>query len=240
MMSYAVEVDGLRVARGGREVVCGLTFSVPRGSVVGLLGPSGCGKTTLMRSVVGVQIVASGTVTVLGHPAGSRQLRRRVGYATQNPAVYADLSVRENLRYFASVLGAPKGDADRVIEEVGLGGARDQVAADLSGGQVHRASLAVALLGAPELLVLDEPTVGLDPVLRGELWELFHELAARGTTLLVSSHVIDEAARCERLLFMREGELLADDTPDALRARTGAQDLEEAFLHIIQGHEVAA
>ena len=240
MMKYTVEVDGLTVARGGREVVHGLTFSVPPGSVVGLLGPSGCGKTTLMRSVVGVQIVASGTVTVLGHPAGSRALRRRVGYATQNPAVYADLSVRENLRYFASVLGAPRGDVERVIDEVGLGGARDQAAADLSGGQLHRASLAVALLGGPELLVLDEPTVGLDPVLRGELWELFHELAARGTTLLVSSHVMDEAARCERLLLMREGTLLADDTPDALRARTGAQDLEEAFLHIIQRQDVPA
>jgi ABC-2 type transport system ATP-binding protein len=187
-----------------------------------------------------VQIVKSGTVTVLGHPAGSRALRRRVGYATQNPAVYGDLSVRENLRYFASILGAPRGDADRVIEEVGLGNARDQLATGLSGGQVHRASLAVALLGEPELLVLDEPTVGLDPVLRGELWELFHELAAKGTTLLVSSHVMDEAARCERLLLMREGELLADDTPAALRERTGAQDLEQAFLNLIQGQEVPA
>jgi ABC-2 type transport system ATP-binding protein len=240
MMNCAIQAEDLKVVRGGREVVHGLTFSVPRGSVVGLLGPSGCGKTTLMRSVVGVQIVKSGTVTVLGHPAGSRPLRRLVGYATQNPAVYADLSVRENLRYFGSVLGAPKNDADRVIEEVGLGSSRDRLASGLSGGQLHRASLAVALLGAPELLVLDEPTVGLDPVLRSELWELFHELASRGTTLLVSSHVMDEAARCERLLLMREGRLLADDTPDALRARTGSQDLEEAFLTLIQGQEAAA
>jgi ABC-2 type transport system ATP-binding protein len=239
MMSYAVEADGLRVVRGGREVVRDLTFTIPRGSVVGLLGPSGCGKTTLMRAVVGVQIVAGGTVTVLGHPAGSRALRRQVGYATQNPAVYADLSVRENLRYFASVLGAPRGDVDRVIEEVGLADARDQAASNLSGGQLHRASLAIALLGAPELLVLDEPTVGLDPVLRGELWELFHELADRGATLLISSHVMDEAARCERLLLMREGRLLADDTPDALRASTGTQDLEDAFLRVIQGQEAA-
>jgi ABC-2 type transport system ATP-binding protein len=234
MMSYAVEADGLRVVRGGREVVHDLTFTVPRGSVVGLLGPSGCGKTTLMRAVVGVQIVAGGTVTVLGHPAGSRVLRRRIGYATQSPAVYDDLSVRENLRYFASVLSAPRGDVDRVIEEVGLADARDQAAASLSGGQLHRASLAVALLGRPELLVLDEPTVGLDPVLRAELWELFHELADRGTTLLVSSHVMDEAARCERLLLMREGRLLADDTPAALRARTNTEDLEDAFLRVIQ------
>jgi ABC-type multidrug transport system ATPase subunit len=240
MMSYAVETDGLRVVRGGREVVHELTFSVPRGSVVGLLGPSGCGKTTLMRAVVGVQIIAGGTVTVLGHPAGDRALRRRVGYATQNPAVYADLSVRENLRYFASVLGARRGDAERVIDEVGLSDARDQAASSLSGGQLHRASLAIALLGEPELLVLDEPTVGLDPVLRGELWELFNELAGRGVTLLISSHVMDEAARCERLLLMREGRLLADDTPDALRAATGTQDLEEAFLHVIHQQEAMA
>jgi ABC-type multidrug transport system ATPase subunit len=240
MMSYAVETDGLRVVRGGREVVHELTFSVPRGSVVGLLGPSGCGKTTLMRAVVGVQIIAGGTVTVLGHPAGDRALRRRVGYATQNPAVYADLSVRENLRYFASVLGARRGDAERVIDEVGLSDARDQAASSLSGGQLHRASLAIALLGEPELLVLDEPTVGLDPVLRGELWELFNELAGRGVTLLISSHVMDEAARCDRLLLMREGRLLADDTPDALRAATGTQDLEEAFLHVIHEQEAVA
>jgi ABC-2 type transport system ATP-binding protein len=240
MMNSAVEVRDLRVARGGRTVLHDLTFEVPRGSVVGLLGPSGCGKTTLMRAVVGVQIVQSGTVTVLGRPSGHRELRRRVGYATQNPAVYADLTVRENLRYFAAALGAGRRDVDRVVEEVGLGGARDQVAASLSGGQLHRASLAVALLGRPELLVFDEPTVGLDPVLRGELWELFHELAGRGATLLVSSHVMDEAARCERLILMREGRILADDTPGALREHTGTDDLEQAFLKIIEREKVAS
>jgi ABC-2 type transport system ATP-binding protein len=239
MVSSAVNVVGLRVERGGREVLHGLTFEVPHGSVVGLLGPSGCGKTTLIRAVVGVQIVKDGTVTVLGRPAGARELRRRVGYATQTPAVYADLTVGENLRYFASVLGAPRDDAGRVIDEVGLGAASGQVVATLSAGQLSRASLAVALLGSPDLLVLDEPTVGLDPVLRQELWELFHELAGRGTTLMISSHVMDEAARCGRLLLMREGEILADDTPDALRARTGTEDLEEAFLRLIAEREEA-
>ncbi|GAA2607022.1 ABC transporter ATP-binding protein [Actinomadura fulvescens] len=230
----------LTVVRGGREVLHGLTFDVPRGSVVGLLGPSGCGKTTLMRALVGVQIVRSGTVTVLGDPAGSKGLRRRVGYATQSPAVYDDLSVHENLRYFASVLGAPKADADRVIEEVGLGRNRDQIVATLSGGQHSRANLAVALLGAPELLVLDEPTVGLDPVLREELWRLFRDLAERGTTLMVSSHVMDEAGRTDRLLLMREGEILADDTPDGLRARVGIDDLEKVFLQLITEREGAS
>ncbi|GGU01270.1 ABC transporter ATP-binding protein [Actinomadura citrea] len=233
----AVEVRDLRVARGGREVLHGLTFDVPRGSIVGVLGPSGCGKTTLMRALVGVQIVRSGAVTVLGEPAGSPGLRRRVGYATQTPAVYADLTVAENLRYFASVLGAPRADVARVIDEVGLGRSRDQTAATLSGGQLSRANLAVALLGEPELLVLDEPTVGLDPVLRQELWELFRELAERGATLVVSSHVMDEAGRTDRLLLMREGDVLADGTPESLRSRTGASDLEEAFLHLI--HEKA-
>ncbi|GAA1794771.1 ABC transporter ATP-binding protein [Actinomadura chokoriensis] len=229
----AVSVRDLRVVRGGREVLHGLTFDVPRGSIVGLLGPSGCGKTTLIRALVGVQIVESGTVTVLGAPAGSAGLRHRVGYATQSPAVYADLTVAENLRYFASVLRAPRSDVDRVIDEVGLGASRDQTAATLSGGQLSRTNLAVALLGAPELIVLDEPTVGLDPVLRQELWELFRELADRGATLVVSSHVMDEAGRTDRLLLMRDGVVLADGTPDGLRSRTGAPDLEGAFLHLI-------
>jgi ABC-2 type transport system ATP-binding protein len=155
--------------------------------------------------------------------------------------VYTDITVTENLRYFASVLGAPRGDVERVIDEVGLGRHRGQVAGTLSGGQISRLSLAAALLGGPELVVLDEPTVGLDPVLRQELWELFRELAAGGTTLLVSSHVMDEAARCERLLLMREGRILADDAPDALRARTGADDLEEVFLRLItQRQEVTS
>jgi ABC-2 type transport system ATP-binding protein len=240
MMSSTVSVTDLRVDRGGREVLHGLTFDVPRGSLMGLLGPSGCGKTTLMRCIVGVQIVKSGAVTVLGRPAGSRGLRRLVGYATQTPALYPDLTIAENLRYFAAVLGAPRGDVARVIDEVGLGDARGQVVATLSGGQLSRASLAAALLGSPELLVLDEPTVGLDPVLREELWELFHELADRGTALMISSHVMDEAAKCGRLLLMRDGAIIADDTPDALRAQTETDDLGEAFLRLIKRQEVRA
>jgi ABC-2 type transport system ATP-binding protein len=217
-----------------------VSFEVSRGSVTGLLGPSGCGKTTLMRAVVGVQIVESGIVTVLGEPAGSPRLRDKIGYATQNPSVYADLTVTESLRYFASVLRAPAGDVARVIDEVGLGTHADHIVGELSGGQLSRASLAVALLGRPELLVLDEPTVGLDPVLREELWVLFRRLADRGVTLLVSSHVMDEAARCERLLLMREGRILADDTPEALRTVTGADDLEQAFLQLVRQQESLA
>jgi ABC-2 type transport system ATP-binding protein len=237
MTNSAIEVTRLRVRRGGRPVVKDVSFEIERGTVTGLLGPSGCGKTTLMRSIVGVQIVARGTVTVLGKPAGDKALRRKIGYATQNPAIYSDITVTEALRYFASVLRAPDSDVARVIEEVGLTTHAGAVIGELSGGQHSRANLAVALLGRPELLVLDEPTVGLDPVLRDELWELFARLAGTGTTLLVSSHVMDEAGRCDRLLLMREGHLLAADTPSGLRDRTGRADLERAFLHLIKTQE---
>jgi ABC-2 type transport system ATP-binding protein len=236
----AVEVDGLRVRRGGREVLRGLSLTVPRGSVTGVLGPSGCGKTTFMRAVVGVQAAVSGTVTVLGRPAGARALRRRIGYSPQSPAVYADMTVTECLRYFAAVLRAPRSDVRRVIGEVGLEAEAGSLVARLSGGQRSRASLAVALLGSPELLVLDEPTVGLDPVLRDELWALFHRLAGQGVTLLVSSHVMDEAARCQRLLLVREGLLLADDTPHALREATGTDDLDQAFLRLVRAEKAVA
>jgi ABC-2 type transport system ATP-binding protein len=217
-----------------------LSFTVPRGTVTGLLGPSGCGKTTLMRSIVGVQVVQSGDVDVLGHPAGSKELRRSVGYVTQAPSVYSDLTVRENLQYFAAVIGAPSGDVERVVEEVALTSHIDVLVGRLSGGQEARASLAVALLNTPELLVLDEPTVGLDPVLRRDLWDMFARLAAGGATLLVSSHVMDEANRCERLLLMRDGKLLADDTPAALLERTGTADIETAFLDLVEHAERSA
>lgn len=230
----AVVVDGLHVRRGRREVFDGLSVRIPRGQVIGLLGPSGCGKTTLMRSIVGVQRVHGGSVTVFGEPAGSTRLRRHVSYGTQGAAVYTDLTVRENLRYFASVIGAPRSDVDRVMAQVGLGQQANQSVDALSGGQVNRVSLGIALLGEPELVVLDEPTVGLDPVLRAELWGLFREIAAAGTTMLVSSHVMDEALRCDRLLLMRAGRIIADTTPRQLLDDTGQTDAESAFLTLIE------
>lgn len=236
-LSPAVSVRDLRVVRGGRTVLDSVSLEVARGTVTGLLGPSGCGKSTLMRAIVGVQVVAGGTVDVLGHPAGSKELRRAVGYVTQAPSVYSDLTVRENLRYFAAVLGAPADDVDRVVDEVGLVSHVDAVVGRLSGGQEARVSLAAALLGTPDLLVLDEPTVGLDPVLRRDLWDLFTRLAEQGRTLLVSSHVMDEAQRCGRLLLMREGHILADETPDELLARTGRADVEHAFLDLVEHAE---
>jgi ABC-2 type transport system ATP-binding protein len=233
-MNYAVEIDGLDVDRGGRSVLRGLSARLQAGRVTGLLGPSGCGKTTLIRAIVGVQRVTGGDVRVLGEPAGSPSLRRRVAYVTQSPSVYADLTVQENLRYFASVLGVPPGQIGRALAAVDLADAGDQLTGTLSGGQRSRVSLAAALLGEPDLLVLDEPTVGLDPVLRRDLWTLFHRLAGDGATLLVSSHVMDEAARCDRLLLMREGGLVADTTPGELRERTGEQEMETAFLKLVE------
>jgi ABC-2 type transport system ATP-binding protein len=190
-----------------------------------------------MRSVVGVQIVAAGTVQVLGRPAGTRELRSRVGYVTQNPSVYADLTVTENLRYFATVAGTRRRDLDaevkRVISLVDLHSHATVRVEQLSAGQRSRVSLAAALVGTPELLVLDEPTVGLDPVLRRDLWAIFRRLADEGTTILVSSHVMDEAVRCDRLLLMREGGVLADGTLEGILARTGAAGVEAAFLHLV-------
>jgi ABC-2 type transport system ATP-binding protein len=229
----AVVVSDLSVVRGDVEALRGVSLTVQRGTVTGLLGPSGGGKSTLMRCLVGVQIVRSGDVAVLGLPAGSPELRHRVGYLTQSPSVYPDLTARENLGYFAAVLGAPPGDVDRVLAEVDLVDAADRVVSRMSGGQHARVSLAVTLLGAPEVLVLDEPTVGLDPVLRADLWSLFHSLADRGVTLLVSSHVMDEATRCDRLLLVREGDLIADASLPELLVRTASETVEEAFLKLV-------
>ena len=233
-MEFAIEVHDLVVRRGKKEVLHGLSFQIPRGSVTGLLGPSGSGKTTAMRAIVGVQIVKSGQVTVLGEPAGARVLRRRIGYLTQAPSVYADLTVRENTRYFASLYGLGAAAADEAIATVGLADAAGQLIRTLSGGQFSRASLACAIVGRPEVLILDEPTVGQDPVLRDELWRRFREMAADGTTLLVSSHVMDEANRCDRLLLIREGRLIADDTPAAVKAAAATDDLDQAFLTLIR------
>lgn len=234
MVDTVVEIRDLRVVRGGREVLPGLTLEVSAG-VTGLLGPSGCGKSTLMRAIVGVQRVHGGTVEVLGTPAGSRSLRDRVGYVTQDPSVYDDLTVVENLRFFSRVLGLDPAGVDAVIGAVDLDAHRDRTVGRLSGGERSRTSLAVALLGAPRVLVLDEPTVGLDPVLRRDLWALFHRIAEGGTGVLVSSHVMDEAERCDRLLLMREGRIIADGTPQGIKEAAGADDVEQAFLRIVEG-----
>jgi ABC-2 type transport system ATP-binding protein len=235
----AIAVRDLEVVRGGKLVLDGISLDVSSGRITGLLGPSGCGKTTLMRAIVGVQIVADGRVDVLGEPAGSPSLRPRIGYLTQAPSVYGDLTVTENLRYFGALFGVGAERIATTIDTVGLGGFEQRITGTLSGGQRSRVSLATALLNEPEVLVLDEPTVGLDPVLRADLWETFDRLAAAGVTLLVSSHVMDEASECDELLLMREGTLLRQTTPEGLRDESGEHDLGKAFLAIIERSEPA-
>jgi ABC-2 type transport system ATP-binding protein len=231
-MDAAVEIHDLRVRRGGREVLPGISLTIPSGRVTGLLGPSGSGKSTLMRAIVGVQIVESGRVLVLGEPAGTELQRRRLAYVTQAPSIYADLTVRENLRYFARILEVGTERVRDVARTVDLERYLDTVSGSLSGGERARASLAVALLGEPRVLVLDEPTVGLDPLLRRHLWQTFHDLADAGATLLVSSHVMDEAERCDHLILMRDGRVIASDTPDGIREQARTADLEEAFIRL--------
>ena len=232
----AVAVRGLRVARGGREILHGLSFTLPAGSVTGLLGPSGCGKTTLMRTLVGVQRY-DGEARVLGHEPAAPAIRGRVGYVTQDQAVYTDLTARQNLRYFASLAGSRARDLDEVLDVVGLTALADRPVSTYSGGEAGRVSLACALVADPDLLVMDEPTVGLDPVTREELWTTFHALAERGSTLLVSSHVMDEAFRCDQVLLMRQGRILATTTAKDLLASTGADTVDAAFLTVIAESE---
>jgi ABC-2 type transport system ATP-binding protein len=238
MTESAIRIHGLQVRRGDKLVLPNVSLELPARRVIGLLGPSGSGKTTLIRAIVGVQIIEAGSVEVLGLSAGSPPLRARVGYVTQAPSVYGDLTVRENLRYFARVVDAPPGSVEEAIETVGLVEQADQVvgtfSGGLSGGERSRVSLATALLGRPELLVLDEPTVGLDPVLRRDLWHTFHRLAEEGATLLVSSHVMDEAERCDELVLLRDGRIVATGSPKAIREQTGEHDLEEAFLKLAE------
>ena len=238
--SAAIELGNLTVTRGHNEVLHDITLQVPRGAITGLLGPSGCGKSTLMRAIVGVQNGVTGTISVLGQPAGARDLRRRIGYATQAPSVYGDLTVRENLAFWAKLVGARAGRIDEVLTIVDMTPLAERIVGTLSGGERSRASIAVALLPDPELLVLDEPTVGLDPILRRDLWNTFRELADGGATLLVSSHVMEEAGRCDHLLLLREGRMLAQTTPALLRADTGDDDLEQAFLTLIERTRPAA
>jgi ABC-2 type transport system ATP-binding protein len=236
-MGSAIEIKNLSVTLAGKTILDDITVNLPEGHVIGLLGPSGAGKTTLIRTLVGRQRITSGSVTILDLPAGSSKLRPDIGYMTQSISVYPDLTVRENVRYFATMIGGTKKAADNVIKEVDLVQYSNQLVGKLSGGQKSRVSLAIALLGSPKLLVLDEPTVGVDPVLRQQLWELFARLAGKGTTLLITSHVMDEASRCQDLLLIRGGRLLAYDTPEGLRARTGTKTVEESFIKLVGGKQ---
>jgi ABC-2 type transport system ATP-binding protein len=233
-VSASVSISNLKVVRDRKTIIPNLNMNVGRGIITGLLGPSGSGKTTIFRSIVGVQETQAGTITVLGQPAGARDLRTRIGYFTQSASIYSDLTCLENLHYFAHLLGDSEISVEEMIDLVDLRKNRKQIAASLSGGERARLALATALLGKPELLILDEPTVGLDPVLRRDLWNLFHRLADQGKTLLISSHVMDEADRCDTLFLLRDGKVLASGTPLGLKEEMGKKEMEEVFISLVE------
>lgn len=232
-VSVAVQISNLSIVRDGKSIVSGLSAEVPSGKIVGVLGPSGSGKTTLFRSIVGVQKIHTGSIQVLGQSAGSKNLRNRIGYLTQSASIYSDLTCIENLHYFSKLLDDSDFSVEEILELVDLTKNRKQLASSLSGGERARLALATALIGRPELLVLDEPTVGLDPILRRELWNLFHKLADQGKTLLISSHVMDEAERCDTIVLLREGRVLEEGTPSELKARTGQTEMESVFISLV-------
>jgi ABC-2 type transport system ATP-binding protein len=229
--AYAVDVDNVVKSFGTMRALDGVTLRVRSGEIYGLLGPNGAGKTTLIRAIVGLVAPESGTVTVLGSRMPNLDILGSVGYMTQAAALYPDLSVEENLRFFAAISGADS-NVDEVLKVVELDQRRKSIVATLSGGMRQRCSLACALVHRPRLLLLDEPTVGVDPQLRVQFWEHFREMAAAGTTILVSSHVMDEAERCQRLGLIRFGKLLGEGTPNEVRAAAGTNNLEEAFLKL--------
>ncbi|MEN9748798.1 MAG: hypothetical protein RLZZ603_1490 [Actinomycetota bacterium] len=229
-MSNVASFTGVTVKRGKQTVLRDVNLDLPSGKIIGLLGPSGAGKSTIMRALVGVQSKVTGEVSVLGQPAGSANLATRVAYSTQASSVFDDLNVTQNLDFARKMIGAPASDITRVLAEVGLTGFAKAKVGNLSGGQRNRVSLAMSMVGSPELLILDEPTVGLDPVLRSEIWTIFRNLANSGKTLLVSSHVMDEAERCDQLVFVRDGQVIANDSLANILMATSSTSAEGAFL----------
>ena len=241
-METAVSVKNLSVTLGGNvKALKNVSVELPKGQAVGFIGPSGAGKTTLIRCIVGRLHFTKGEIRIFGEPAGSPNLRKRMSYMTQELSVYPDLTVKENLRYFATMMGHNRKSANaitaEVLESVDMPEKADSLVSDLSGGQKQRVSLAIALIGSPELMVLDEPTIGLDPVLRDSLWKIFHSLTKRGTTLIVSSHSMDEAERCDDLVLIRDGHVIAHSSPDELRQRTNTKTIEESFLKLVGNKE---
>ncbi len=244
MSEVVVSVDNLRKAFGATKALDGLSLRIARGEKYGLLGPNGSGKTTLIRAIVGLVAPDSGEVKVLGHGVPAAAVTPRVGYMTQAAALYEDLTPRENLRFFATLFGTPVGEIptriDEALELVGLGDRANSPVRTLSGGLRQRASLAAALVHRPELMLLDEPTVGTDPEVRLTLWRHFDRLNSEGRTFVISTHVMDEAERCSRVGLLRAGRLLAEGSPRELREHAGAASLEEAYLWFAERAEGSA
>lgn len=237
-MKTAVKVKNLSVTLGkGFKALKNINIELPAGKVIGIIGPSGSGKTTLIRCIVGRLRITNGDVDVFGEPAGSPDLREQLSYMTQELSVYSDLTVKENLDYFVTMAGQPSKQSSEIIKSILLAvdmtNKAGSLVSNLSTGQKQRVSLAIALIGSPKLMVLDEPTVGLDPVLRNKLWQLFSQLADQGVTLIITSHSMDEAERCDDLVLIRDGEIIAHSSPEKLRKRTGTKSIEDSFLKLV-------
>lgn len=242
MLDKAISVEDLSVILGGKFIaIKNLDVDFEKGKIAGVIGPSGAGKTTLIRAIVGRQKIANGKITVFGMPAGSRKLRQEVSYMTQGLSVYPDLTVEQNLYYFASMFGVRRKDMQKMIDDilhaVDMTKKSKELVSNLSGGQKQRVSLATSLIGSPNLMILDEPTVGLDPVLRDQIWKLFRELTSKGVTIIISSHVMDEAERCDDLLLIRDGKLLAHGSPAEICQRTNTRTVEQGFLKLVRDRE---
>lgn len=234
-MQHAIEIKNFSVSINEKPILSNISADIPRGKIIGLLGPSGAGKTTLIRSILGLQKPSSGRITILGQSPGAKAVRSKTGYVTQAPSVYPDLTVEGNLDYFSGLLGLNKQTIEHTLRQVELAPNRNQMVSSLSGGQRTRVSLAVALLGSPELLLLDEPTVGLDPVLRQKLWGVFRDLSAKGVSIIVTSHVMDEADRCDGILFIRGGKLLISGSKAHILEASRTKTMEDAFLKLSKG-----
>lgn len=237
-MEPAVKIKNLSIVLGGQiKALKHINLELPPGKITGFIGPSGAGKTTLIKCIVGRLEVSKGSVDIFGLPAGSPNLRSSVSYMTQELSVYTDLTVSENLGYFARMVGLSRTETAKTIKDllqvIDMPDKANTLVSNLSGGQKQRVSLAIALIGAPKLMVLDEPTTGLDPALRENLWRLFYKIAAGGTTLIISSHSMDEAGRCEDLVLIREGEIIAHDEPKELLRKTDTGSVEQAFLKLV-------
>jgi ABC-2 type transport system ATP-binding protein len=228
----AIQVAGVTVEKLGKKILDNISMELPGNKSIGLIGPSGSGKTTLIRALVGSQVITEGTAKIFGEKVGSASLRSRIGYMSQKSAVYGDITVKENLEYFASICGSSEQQVAEIMESMRLNLHRDKMASSLSGGEATRLSLGIALLGNPEILFLDEPTVGLDPSLRIELWKIFASLRNQGKTILITSHMMDEAERCDILILMRNGKIIFQGNAEQLKAKTQSESIEHAFIKL--------
>ena len=240
MNTTCISVRHVSQIYGSRKVLSDICLEIEKGCIYGILGPSGCGKTPVIKTIAGILVPTEGTVHVLGEQMPKLHIINRIGYMAQSDALYMNLSGRDNIEFFAAMYGMKKNDMkcniDRALELVKLSDHQHKLAGSYSGGMKRRLSLALAIVHNPEVLILDELTVGIDPLLRRDIWEELNTMRQNGTTILVTTHVMDEADRCQKLAMMREGQILTTGTPTEILSRYQVSTIEEAFMKL--GSEV--